>query len=383
MAQKQVTKEPTPPQPKDILKPAGTAEDTQKPKIEAVFVLDTTGSMGGLIQGAKDKIWSIASTLVTGKPTPEIKIGLVAYRDHGDAYIVKTTELSDDIDAVYADLMKFQADGGGDGPESVNEALNAAMTNIKWSKDKAYRVIFLVGDFPPHMDYKDDVKYQVTCKKAAESGVIINTIQCGSESTTTPIWQDIARLAEGNYFQIAQDGGTKVIETPFDKEMLNISTSLDGTRLAYGSKEQQMIGRRQLATADSIRASASAASNADRMDYASKSGDKDGVYNNFATGGVQDLANDVAAGKVKLENIKKEDLPENLQKMNTEDIKKYVDEQIKTRKELQAKLNELTAKRTEFIAEYQNRNKLIGPNTFDSAVFTAMKNQAAKAGIKY
>jgi hypothetical protein len=32
-----------------------------KPVIEVVFVLDTTGSMGPLIEGAKRKIWSIAT----------------------------------------------------------------------------------------------------------------------------------------------------------------------------------------------------------------------------------------------------------------------------------------------------------------------------------
>ncbi|MBN1239980.1 MAG: VWA domain-containing protein, partial [Gammaproteobacteria bacterium] len=55
----------------------------QKPKIDVVFVLDTTGSMSGLIQTAKEKIWSIATTMASAQPTPEIRIGLVAYRDIG------------------------------------------------------------------------------------------------------------------------------------------------------------------------------------------------------------------------------------------------------------------------------------------------------------
>jgi hypothetical protein len=63
-------------------------------KIEVVFVLDTTGSMGGLIQSAKEKIWSIASTMATAKPTPEIRMGLVAYRDRGDSYVTRAVDLS-------------------------------------------------------------------------------------------------------------------------------------------------------------------------------------------------------------------------------------------------------------------------------------------------
>ena len=116
--------------------------------------------MGGLIEGAKQKIWSISNQIAGGKPTPELKIGLVAYRDRGDAYITKVIELTDDLDAIHGHLRGFQAQGGGDGPESVNQALDDSVNKIKWSTDKkTLRIIFLVGDAPPHMDYKDDVKY--------------------------------------------------------------------------------------------------------------------------------------------------------------------------------------------------------------------------------
>jgi Mg-chelatase subunit ChlD len=95
----------------------------RKPQVDVVFVLDTTGSMSGLIQTAKDKIWSIASTMASAQPTPEIRVGLVAFRDRGDQYVTRVVDLSSDLDSVYATLMEFQADGGGDTPESVNRAL--------------------------------------------------------------------------------------------------------------------------------------------------------------------------------------------------------------------------------------------------------------------
>ena len=92
-----------------------------------VFVLDTTGSMSGLIQGAKDKIWSIANHIVSGKPTPDVKIGLVAYRDRGDAYVTKKHGLTGDLDAVFENLNAFRADGGGDTPEHVAKGLSDAI----------------------------------------------------------------------------------------------------------------------------------------------------------------------------------------------------------------------------------------------------------------
>ncbi len=64
-----------------------SSKEIDKPKIELVFALDTTGSMSGLINAAKDKIWSIANTMATADPAPEIKIGIVGYRDRGDSYV--------------------------------------------------------------------------------------------------------------------------------------------------------------------------------------------------------------------------------------------------------------------------------------------------------
>ena len=74
--------------------------------------------------------------------------------------MTQVRDLTDDIDAVYAELQRFAADGGGDTPESVNQALHEAVTQLAWSSDAGvYRAIFLVGDAPPHLDYQDDVKF--------------------------------------------------------------------------------------------------------------------------------------------------------------------------------------------------------------------------------
>src|SRR6516162_5824938 len=139
---------------------APAKKETKRPQIEVVFCLDTTGSMGGLIDGAKQKIWAICNQIASGKPTPDLKVGLVAYRDRGDEYITKTFELTDDLDSIHGHLMALKADGGGDEPESVNEALHVAVNHVNWSHDKnVLRIIYLVGDAPPHMDYPNDIHY--------------------------------------------------------------------------------------------------------------------------------------------------------------------------------------------------------------------------------
>ena len=73
---------------------AGVSSAIAKPAVEVAFVLDPTGSMGGLIEAAKRKIWSIATAIVDSNPDADIRMGLVAYRDIGDDYVTRTIDLT-------------------------------------------------------------------------------------------------------------------------------------------------------------------------------------------------------------------------------------------------------------------------------------------------
>src|SRR5262245_57748801 len=243
----------------------GDGKADKQPAVEVVFCLDTTGSMGGLIEAAKQKIWAICNQIAAGKPTPRLKVGLVAFRDRGDAYVTKVYDLTDDLDAVHANLMAFKAQGGGDFPESVNQALHESVTKVTWSKEKkTLRIIFLVGDAPPHMDYKDDVKYPETCKLAVTRDIIINTIQCGAHAETLKYWKDICRLAEGSYVQIDQRGGPVVaVATPFDAELAKINNELNASTLVFGDVHRQAKGKAQQAANAKLAAPAAA----DRAGY--------------------------------------------------------------------------------------------------------------------
>src|SRR5262245_21094367 len=267
-----------------------------KPQVEVVFCLDTTGSMGGLIDAAKRKIWAICNQIAGGKPTPNLKVGLVAFRDRGDEYVTKITDLTDDLDAIHTTLMSYKADGGGDEPESVNQAIYESVTKIKWSKDKkTLKIIFLVGDAPPHMDYKDDVKYPDSCKLAVKNDIIINTIQCGRHKETEKYWRDICRLAEGSYVQIDQHGGPViVVATPFDAELAKINTELAKTTVVWGSADKQAAGKKQNSEAAKLPAAVAA--------------DRAAFYCNSERGASYCLLECVKNKTVKLEDLKKEEL---------------------------------------------------------------------------
>ena len=341
----------------------GDQKKGKKPKketIEVCFVLDTTGSMGGLIEGAKQKIWAIANEILASEPTPNLRIGLIGYRDRKEAYVTQVHDLSDDIDDIYAKLMKFQAQGGGDTPESVNQALHEAVTKIKWNKSKkVLKLVFLVGDAPPHMDYQDDVKYPEICKLAAKSNIILNTVQCGSMASTTPIWKKIAKLAEGDFVAIAQSGGVAAISTPVDAEIARLNLTLNATVVAYGTeaKRQVVEGKIELA------AEAKEEVAADRLSFLSlksKSLAADsevgvaGFSSAYIDGG-GDLVDDLASGRVDFDAVEKEKLSEEVRNMSKEERKQYLEEQVAKRKQLQKKLDELLTKRRDFVTAEKKR----------------------------
>ena len=340
----------------------------KKPVVDVVFCLDSTGSMGGLIEGAKQKIWSIANGIIAQKPTPQVRIGLVSYRDRGDDYITKKFDLTDDIDTVFKNLQSFQAGGGGDSPESVNQALKEAVHDMTWTKEKdALKIIFLVGDCPPHMDY-DETKYPQTCQAAAKASIIINTVQCGSDGSTTPIWQEIAKLAEGGYVALEQSGGMAAVSTPYDEDIAKLSKDIGGTVCAYGTWTVQSEVRAKSAVA----ASAPASVAADRAAFNYSSGGK-------AVQGRGDLVADISEGVVKLEEVKEAELPEELKKMTVDERKAHLEKAQAERTVLNDKLAELNRQRADFIEKENKRLAAEGKgDSFDLKVNELITEQAKR-----
>ena len=344
------------------------------PRIEAVFVLDTTGSMSGLIEGAKQKIWSIANQLASAQNGPQVRLGLIGYRDRGDHYVTRRFDLSEDVDALYAQLRQFSADGGGDGPESVNQALHEAVTRIGWSTDQGvYRVIFLVGDAPPHMDYSNDVPYPKSVELAKAKGIVINAIQCGRDVNTARIWQTIAASGQGAFSAIAQDGGMVAIATPMDDELGRLNTELAATALGYGSAadKDDLLGKMERALA------AAPAAVASRLSYLSKKGGK-------LNSGRPDLVDAVGSGEVALEEVPNEALPGEMQEMSRDEQHVYLRQKTAERETLRQRIATLAEQRDAYVAKEQAKLEAEGKGDgFDAEVMESIRKQAVDYGILY
>jgi hypothetical protein len=304
-------------------------------------------------------------------------MGLVAYRDRGDAYVTRVVDLSSDLDTMYATLMDFAAEEGGDTPESVNQALGDAIERMSWSQDSStYKVVFLVGDAPPHMDYSQDRQYPEILAAAIGRGIVVNTIQCGGMPETAQAWTEIARLGNGRYFQVEQAGGALAISTPFDAEIARLSAELDSTRLYYGSDEERAAMDRKVAATAKLHDGASVASRALR-----------GAFNATASGlsnllGDNELVDDVANGRVDLAAVPESELPDPLRDLAPAEQQAAIDGLIEKRQELQGRIAALAGERDRFVATEVAATPA-APSSLDQQIYETVRDQAKAVGLEY
>jgi len=361
----------------DFTHPVADVNDknsNERKTLEMVFALDTTGSMGGLIEGAKQRIWGIVNEVMQSNDRPNVRVGLVAYRDRGDRYITEVVPVTDNLDAVYTALMDYRAEGGGDTPENVRRALADAVHKAGWMRqsDRIAQVIFLVGDAPPHNDYRDEPDTKTTAVEARRKGMIINAIQCGNLTGTKEAWQEIAQYGGGRYFAIPQDSGVVAIVTPYDEKLGALSNQLGGTYLAYGRVEAQAVAKRaQAEVEDKISRGAPVAAQADRaMNKAI----------NTTMSYTGDFLQSLENGTVKLEDVKPEELPEELRRLSAAERKQEIEKRQSQRQQIRAEITRLSKDREEFIKN--ERAKSGARNSFDSVVAEALKAQLAARGFK-
>jgi hypothetical protein len=331
-------------------------------QIDVVFALDTTGSMGGLLDGAKRTIFSIATHIKETNGNANLRIGLVAYRDRYDDYVTRVFPMTEDIDSVFADMSQLTAGGGGDLPEHVNKALVDVLA-MPW-REQAAKMVFLVGDAPPAL--RDDAPDTATlAEQAAARQITINTVRCGGNGQTAAAWQQIASLAGGEFSSIAQDGGVREIATPYDVEMAAVSRRIDESTVIYGDDKDRARYDRKMSAA----AAAPASTSASRADYYVNAKPAKGRDSNDVIGGV-------AEGTVSVESLDAAKLPADLRALGPEERNAQLKAKAETRTRLQAELTELSKKRREYMAKQAPATG--GAASFDAEVAKTVDKTLAK-----
>jgi Mg-chelatase subunit ChlD len=184
------------------------ADCREEAMIDVAFVVDATGSMGDEIRYLQAELLDVIKRVQSSLPDADLQMGSVFYRDKGEAYLTKTQKLTKDPAEAVAFLQEQEAQGGGDYPEAVEAALEAALETLEWRDDASTRLLFLVLDAPPHSEAENLKRLQVAVTKAAASGIQIVPVSCsGVDKSTEYLLRSMALATNGTYTFVTDHSG--------------------------------------------------------------------------------------------------------------------------------------------------------------------------------
>lgn len=350
-----------------------------RPRVQIALLLDTSNSMDGLIFQARTQLWTIVNELSRAKRDghrPRLEVALYEYGNNrlspGEGYIRLVSGFTDDLDLISERLWQLTTNGGS---EFCGHVIKNSVEELAWSDSpKTYKAIFIAGNEPftqGSVDYRDAVG------RAIGKGIVVNTIHCGSrDDGINGQWADGAKRGEGEFMYIDQEHRRRVPRCPQDDQISALSLELNQTYIPYGRLGGEGLARQAAQDANaSTPAAAAAGAPAERA--LAKAG---GSYNNAGW----DLVDAVNEGKVKLADVKAEELPEALRDLSPADREAYVARQQQRRQELAAKIQQLNADRAKHLAELE-RQSAANPEsaeTLDTATLKAVREQMRAKGFE-
>jgi hypothetical protein len=342
-------------------------------KIQIAILFDTSGSMNGLIEQAKSTIWkivNIASKMSDKGKAPQLEIALYDYGNDEiktPNWIRKRTDLIADLDSISGQLFSLKTNGG---TEYCAAVIESSINDLKWSTNpKDLRLVYIAGNEPFN---QGPIDYKKILKIAASKDIIVNTIYCGAyEQGVKEFWYDGAQQTQGSYFNINSNDEIKHIDTPYDKEIISVNDSLNKTYVGYGKVGAYRASKQ--AEEDQNANSKGVAVMSERAEAKSKSNYKNGSW---------DLVDGLDQGNVKLDSIRKEDLPAELKGKTKEEQEKYIENKKMERTKYQNKIGELSKKREEYIAEEMKKiNESDAKKDLGSAIIESLVATAQKTGF--
>lgn len=344
-------------------------------KIKLALLLDTSGSMDGLIDQAKAQLWSLVNELAKargeGDSKPELQIALYEYGNDdlasSEGYIRMVTPLTNDLDKLSEDLFKLTTNGGS---EFCGHVIQTSLKQLDWNESgKDLQIIFIAGNEP--FD-QGSVDYKKSCLSARDKKVVVNTIYCGDfNEGVSEFWKDGADLTNGTYMSIQQDRKTVYVDTPYDKQIIQLNTQLNNTYIYYGSHGQE---KKEIQTNQDRNAESYGTGNAvNRAVSKTKH-----VYKTESW----DLVDAKKAGKADLGKVDKKTLPKPMQSMSTPEMEHYVEEKSEEREKIKSQIEDLNKKREAFVkakeTENPGKNKML-----DDAMLKAVRSQAKAKKMEF
>lgn len=169
--------------------------------LDVAVVIDSTSSMTSVLDAARDAVGGIVASIAT--LVPKFRLAVVTYRDVKDEYVTRQSPFTASPWTAVHFLEGVKADGGGDAPEAVLEALKTALQRLVWNHGSK-RVILLVGDAPPHAEDLAAIQALVSAQSARTTIHTLVTPHGGLSSgrssanpLTVAAFADIAKAGKG------------------------------------------------------------------------------------------------------------------------------------------------------------------------------------------
>lgn len=176
--------------------------------LELAFVVDATGSMGDEINYLKSELLDVLKNVEKNLKNTKVTYGSVFYRDKGDEYVTKKFDFSESAEQMIGFIKNQNANGGGDLPEAVVEALETAIEELKWSNQNSTKLMFLLLDAPPHLSDENIERLQAKIKLASKKGITIIPIAASdTDKQTEYLMRTFALLTNGTYTFLTNDSG--------------------------------------------------------------------------------------------------------------------------------------------------------------------------------
>jgi hypothetical protein len=349
-------------------------EAAQAPRIQLAILLDTSGSMDGLIDQARSELWTIVNEMLRATrdgQRPQLEVALYEYGNDrlpaAEGHLRLVVPLTGDLDRVSEELFRLTTNGGS---EYCGQVIQSAVSGLGWSgATNDLKLVFIAGN---EEFTQGKVDYKAAVGEAIGRGIQVNTIHCGShEEGVKGMWQDGARRGDGTYLTIDHNRRVEHVAAPQDDELARLSQELNTTYLAYGAKGQEAMERQ---TAQDANAVASAPASVSKRAQVKASA----AYRNEAWDLV-DAAKDEAFD---LEAVPVEELPEAMRSMSEAEREAFVAEKARQRADLQARVAKLSQERDAYVAAERRAQSGTEGATLDQAVVKALEEQAVKKGYR-
>jgi von Willebrand factor type A domain len=347
--------------------------------VDVVLCLDTSGSMDGLIDSAKRKLWAVVNDLAKAEPTPALRVALYSYGnntyDPARGWVRREVELTTDLDEVYKRVHALRTASAGS-TELAARAGRDALAELKWAKEKdALRLIFICGNEP--VDQDREVSLESVAERAKGQGVIVNTIYCGSANHQDAAgWAAFATRCGGKFANIDQDRAKAevAIATPFDAEIARLGQQINATYCWYGVKGGESKDNQLAQDGNAARAAGGVA-----LDRSITKASR--LYKLAEADLIDRMQTDKAFD---LKQLKEEELPDELKKIKPEARLAFLKKKAEERAEIQKKVSDLSARRAKYLEdEMRKRPKPAAEKALDEALRGILREQAAAKGLSF